>query len=317
MTVTVQTPRADYVGDGLNNTFSFAFTVIQSSDLIVLLDNVQQIEFSDYTIQNLMPAGGDVVFVVIPPDLSDIALIRDTPKSQQVDYMPFTEFPADTHEFVVDKLTLIVQELETVMNGGGSTTYDSLIDTANSKVGFANYLPTVNAAETELEYAVQIDDLLGEAFPSGLHQGGELNIIDVTNVEIIAGAGIIVDTYTDPLAIPVHKHLSWNTHEIVIGATPVAGSFTFFMVVDAGGSGPIAGTSRGQLTEFGSIPTPAQVRDNIFIGFAIRNGATWNEVTSPNTVNSTPHTLFEYIRSQGAFIETGGQVTEAAAFTLD
>ena len=112
MTVTVQSPAIQYAGDGIQDTFSFAFRLLENSDLRVFIDTVEQVEISDYTIENLTEAGGDVVFITPPADLTVVNILRATSKDQQTDYAPFDAFPADTHELGLDKLTMIVQEIE-------------------------------------------------------------------------------------------------------------------------------------------------------------------------------------------------------------
>jgi hypothetical protein len=112
VTVTAQDPAIQYVGDGIQDTFSFSFRILQNSDLRVFVDDVEKVEISDYTIDNLTVAGGDVVFIVPPPDQSSVSILRATAKTQQIDLEPFTEFPANTMELGYDKLTMITQELE-------------------------------------------------------------------------------------------------------------------------------------------------------------------------------------------------------------
>jgi hypothetical protein len=165
-----------------------------------------------------------------------------------------------------------------------------------------------------------LTDYINEAWPSGLFDGGELNIVGGTNVEIIAGAGVVIDSYTDPLAIPFKQTLSWDTQDEAITAAPaVAGSFVFILMADGAVPGPVAGTNLGVLTQIATQPTAAQVRDNIFIGFVIHNGDEWGEVSSPNVANNAAHMLSEWINQIAGptFIKSGGAVTEAASFTLD
>ena len=112
MTVTVQNPSIEYQGDGVTTLFTFNFRLLQDTDLKVFIDTVQQVLFSDYTIQNLTEAGGEVHFNTPPADQTKVLLIRATSKTQQIDYEPFTPFPAESNEFGLDKLTMITQELE-------------------------------------------------------------------------------------------------------------------------------------------------------------------------------------------------------------
>ena len=161
---------------------------------------------------------------------------------------------------------------------------------------------------------------LGEAFPTGLYNGGELNIVNAgLNAEVIGGAGVIIDSYTDPVNIPTRVNLSWETQDQLITSPAVAGNIAWFTMADAGTAGPVAGTNLGVFTERDTQPTPAQVRDEIFLGLMIYNGDSWGEVSTPNVVNNVVHTFAEYAKSVNTLstIISGGAVHEAAGFMLD
>lgn len=113
MTIPEQTPVDNYVGDGVQDTFAFNFRILQNSDVVVTVNDILQVESSDYDLANVTELGGDVVFQggSIPADSSAIKLQRETDQTQEVDYNPFDPFPAETHEFALDKLTMLVQEL--------------------------------------------------------------------------------------------------------------------------------------------------------------------------------------------------------------
>jgi len=113
MTIVEQTPTVSYTGDGVATVFSFAFQILANADLIVEINEVTQVENTDYTIENLSVSGGDVDFgISTAPAVDDAILIfRNTPDDQDVLYTPFDPFPAKTHEGALDELTLIVQEL--------------------------------------------------------------------------------------------------------------------------------------------------------------------------------------------------------------
>ena len=118
MTVTVQTPRDNFVGNGIQDTFAFGFRLLNNADIIVSVDDNVQVEITDYTIQNLTALGGDVVFEAgsIPPNLSGILLRRSTSLDQETDYIPFDAFPAETHETGLDKLTMQIQDLDSELD---------------------------------------------------------------------------------------------------------------------------------------------------------------------------------------------------------
>jgi hypothetical protein len=65
--------------------------------------------------------GGLVTISAFPPsNVSSIVISRSTPITQLVDYQPYTPFPAETTEFTIDKLTLILQEINWLVAIGGT-----------------------------------------------------------------------------------------------------------------------------------------------------------------------------------------------------
>ncbi len=114
MTVPVQIPQNSYTADGINDTFAFTFRILENNDLSVFVDSVLQVDGSNYDLANVTDAGGDVVFQAgsIPVLNAIVSLTRFTDKDQQTVYNPFDPFPAKTHERGLDKLTMLIQELE-------------------------------------------------------------------------------------------------------------------------------------------------------------------------------------------------------------
>jgi hypothetical protein len=353
MTLDVQIPRVDYTGDGFQTVFPFTFRLLNNSDLRVFVDDVQQVENTDYTILDLTEEGGDVSFFVAPADTLPIIIKRVTSRSQQVDYEPFDAFPAETHETALDKLTMIAQELQSSVNTGDDlndhigdfdnphhTNWGNIEgDPSNTldpfylrRDGTTQLTANWDAGPFNINIAADqtynIDgephshsDLLGEAWPSGLYDGGEINIAPTAaDVEVIAGAGVIVDSYTDPLAIPVQTRLSWPTiNEVITAAPAVAGSIVRILIADGAVPGPIPDTNLGVLVQQGFPATPSQLRDQLFLGVLIHNGTAWKDVSSPVVVNNGVVSFNEFTRQVNgpAYVEGGGQVHEAAGFTLD
>jgi len=110
MTTDVKQPYTRLVGDGSNKTFTFEFPIVETLDLLTIMDGVLLIEYSSYTVQNLTENGGDIVFAVAPVSGADVLILRRTTISQQVDYTE-SPFMAQSHEDVLDKIVYILQEL--------------------------------------------------------------------------------------------------------------------------------------------------------------------------------------------------------------
>ena len=111
MSVNVAIPYNRFEADGVVTNFTFDWDLIETADLIVLVDNILQTEYSEYTVTPDFEDGGDVVFDVAPDDGTEVIVMRRTTISQNVDYESYTPFPADTHEWNIDKITYILQEL--------------------------------------------------------------------------------------------------------------------------------------------------------------------------------------------------------------
>jgi len=122
MTVSVQIPYNDYFGNGAIKLFSFTFGLLETADLLVLVDQVVQVENSNYTVvpptgKSTFEDGGDVLFTLPPDGGSRVLILRKTTVSQNIDYTA-APFPSETHEGGYDKLTYILQELITgVLDG--------------------------------------------------------------------------------------------------------------------------------------------------------------------------------------------------------
>jgi len=163
-------------------------------------------------------------------------------------------------------------------------------------------------------------DLLGEAFPSGLINGGEVDIAAGTDVLVNTGSGVIVDAYTNPEAIPVKMRIVWDNLQEALTLPAQAGEIRYFSIANTGTPAPPPDDTAflGALVQRTVAPTAAQQRDEIFVGYALHNGVFWKDVSSPYVINQAVYTLAEYIRLNGiTYIESGGEVTEAALLTLD
>lgn len=168
---------------------------------------------------------------------------------------------------------------------------------------------TQNEQDIDALEAIHANPQNYESQPTGLIDGGELNIVIGTNVEVIAGIGIIVDSYTTPDATPLVTDLSWATQDIaIINIAPVAGDLVFILI-----------NPTGTLIQVETVPTPQVVRDNIYLGYLIYDGSTWGEVSAPIVVNNSATSLAEYIKTVAGptFKMTGGEVLESGLFNMD
>lgn len=111
MTVTVQIPYVTLIGNGTVTTFPFTYGLTEEYDLYVQVDGVQQLEYTDYTIENVNELGGEVEFTEAPAADAVVLIYRFTTRSQEIDYETAEPFPLETHEQGFDKFMRILQEL--------------------------------------------------------------------------------------------------------------------------------------------------------------------------------------------------------------
>ncbi len=114
MTIASDNYRKDYVALAGQTTFPFDFLVMTASDLEVYSNDVLQVLDTDYTVAEDdigNPAGGNVVFVTPMAGGERVAILRNMPATQTADYTEGGRFAAETHERALDKLTILVQQL--------------------------------------------------------------------------------------------------------------------------------------------------------------------------------------------------------------
>lgn len=115
--ITSTTSRVQYTANGSTTVFAFPFLVLEASHLIVVDSyggtDTTKTYGTDFTISGLGDStGGNVVFGTAPTTSHLITIYRVVPYTQTTDYVPNDDFPAETHEAALDKLTMEVQQLD-------------------------------------------------------------------------------------------------------------------------------------------------------------------------------------------------------------
>lgn len=125
MTVPVEIPFIRYTGNDVTRSFPFNWSSVEAIDIYVEIDGNLALEGVGYELEDYKTGsddsddgGGNIVFTVPPVTGTDILIFRETPITQQVDYVPTQPFPADTHEAQMDKDTYILQEITGAGRGG-------------------------------------------------------------------------------------------------------------------------------------------------------------------------------------------------------
>ena len=107
MTVSSQTNKIIYIGNGVATEFAIPFSFLEQEHIKVeqKLGNVQT-ERTDWTV-----SGGNMVFKTAPESGAEIAIVREVPLTQETDYRDNEILHAETLERNFDKLTMQVQQL--------------------------------------------------------------------------------------------------------------------------------------------------------------------------------------------------------------
>ncbi len=238
----------------------------------------------------------------------------------------------------------VIEDLEDHLNDFNNphrTTHDNLFDNpgAPDNLGWLNNpheTSLANLTDTDL-INVELGDGLfyrdgqwinraafNESWPTGLGDGGELNIgPGVNDIEVIAGLGAVTDNYTNPISPPVVQGLQWpQINTAITAASPVAGSVVWFTIADTGiPSTPIGNVpiNVGELKQYAQPPSPSLARIEIPLGLAIHNGNEWKEVSNPKVLNQAAETLREIATVVLPFssIVSGGSTRETGTFQLE
>lgn len=115
MTVTVQTNRASYSGNGITTAFTIPFRILEANHVQVILRTAAGAEtvktyLTDYTTSGAGNSSATLNMVVAPVVGETLIILRDVPLTQEKEYVEGGSFSAKSHEQGLDKLTMIVQQ---------------------------------------------------------------------------------------------------------------------------------------------------------------------------------------------------------------
>lgn len=173
MTVTTNTNKVQALGNGVTKTFPYAFRIYAATDLIVTVTDLAtgvdttQVLNTDYTVTGAGSYnGGNVVFVNAPAANTRVTIRRVLALTQGTDLRNQGSYFAETHEDVFDKLTMIDQQQQEVLERSftfpatdDSTTHGDLPaaeSRANNLLGFdENGRPVAVAPSAQSASALQ------------------------------------------------------------------------------------------------------------------------------------------------------------------
>lgn len=111
MTVPVQTPAANHVGNGVTTTFPFGFKLLDEDDVTVMVNSVEQTLGFDYSVSGVgIEAGGDITFAFPPSSLAEIAIFRQVAINRLTDYQYSGDFQSLTVNRDFDRLVMMMQD---------------------------------------------------------------------------------------------------------------------------------------------------------------------------------------------------------------
>lgn len=215
MTVSSQTSRVSYSGNGSTTAFAVSFYFLENTHLKVILraaDGTETVKAltTDYTVAgagNL--AGGTVTMNVAPATGTTLVIFRNVPETQETDYQANDPFPAESHERALDKLTMIDQQQQLELNQALkvpatdspsiSTQIPSSIDRAGTVLAFDEtgapiVGPDITSVETVAQNIADVNTVASNIADVNTVAG------HIANVDTVAGHIANVDTVATHIA---------------------------------------------------------------------------------------------------------------------
>jgi hypothetical protein len=118
MTVSSSTAKVSYSGNGSTTLFAVPFYFLANSQLLVVLRassgaETTQVLGTNYTVTGAgVLTGGSITMTVAPPSGTTLVISRNVPLTQETDLQPNDRLPAETLEQSLDKLTMLVQQID-------------------------------------------------------------------------------------------------------------------------------------------------------------------------------------------------------------
>jgi hypothetical protein len=117
MTISTQTSKAAFSGNGVSTVFPLPFPFLRDADIKALLrqDGFETPleQGAHYTLSGAGGALGGSLTMLVPPATGQTLVAWRAPAMvQEVDYVENSAFPAETHEAALDLLTMLCQSLQ-------------------------------------------------------------------------------------------------------------------------------------------------------------------------------------------------------------
>lgn len=117
MTLSTQTSKTSFLGNGVTTSFPLPFPFLREADIKALLRaegaDTPLLSGTHYALAGAGQASGGTLTMLTPPAPGQTLVIWRAPALvQEVDYVENSAFPAETHEAALDLLTMICQSLQ-------------------------------------------------------------------------------------------------------------------------------------------------------------------------------------------------------------
>jgi hypothetical protein len=110
MTVQSTKNKIQHISLADQTDFTYDFIILEDTDMKVSVDFVEY--FEEYTVDGVGDPNGGTVFLSTPQiEGAVVVLYRLMQATQEIDYKKYDAFPAETHERGLDKLTLLIQQV--------------------------------------------------------------------------------------------------------------------------------------------------------------------------------------------------------------
>ena len=177
-----------YAGAGTTGPFTVGFRFLDASHLrVVRADSLGEHELvlnTDYTVAGTGNPTGSVTLLAVLPVGQTLTIVRNVPQTQEANYVQNDDFPAESHEDALDKLTMITQQLNNklgraitfpVSDGSGlSTEMPVIAERANKLLSFdalGNPVAVAPSAQSAASVLIALAQPTGAALV-GFNQAG-------------------------------------------------------------------------------------------------------------------------------------------------
>lgn len=319
-TITSETTRISYAGNGSTTVFAYPFTIIADADLLVIIrdasgNETTQTLTTHYTVSGAgVDGGGNVTMGTAPASTETLTIMRDRALKQESDWATGGAFLAETLEDDIDELTMIVQQLQEQLNRAIHVKKTSgLTDLEISDVTAGEYLRW-NLQGTGIDSIDQVSDL-GTFLQSGTGAVSRTAASKMGEAVSVEDFGAIPgDAVDDTAAFQAAIDSGAYNIEIAEG-TFIVGKVTIPTQIKIQGSHisrTILQLANGTNDHLFSLASKqwVTVSDLTLNGNSANNSSTSNGINASNSVSCT----FERVRitdfnDYGVYVDTGNDIT--------